>query len=445
MSRISLSHLLILFSGLAFIGCNRGCTTQHTIKSESKTISTKGGNAEVVGRVIDYRHSRRVGDNIFERSVSHTYGLCFDLNFGTFQEKMFFTEGVDNPDNVDLGVELERVKVAISDDQNHIGLGVDGKVVEIIHLYKSNRIYTEKQDLNADGTMDWSKLDINSYPSVQSILKESLENSCDKMRGTEAIYEYCNASKPSAKIHEIMLKKWPECSVAKNYLTERKIRELSRDKKWKKRAEKRAGKILNGIERRGFNIREVKLMIDALDSKKLRDRYDELIVKNWGKKSVIDYTELVVERLTEKGEPMDKNFRRELHALAHDEFSKFQQTGKSNHEREAINCLEVLNAMGDTTAGYNFVQDAFGANFQKYNEFDFLEVAYENISVYTPYQQRLIIEKTEGMFEKVGNSTRSSYYGAIEDLVDCSMLKRLKNAYPEDLKFKSVPMRCGKL
>mgnify|MGYP000023527232 CR=1 FL=1 len=92
MSRKPLSILVMIFSGLLFIGCNRGCTTSHTIASESRMVPTKNGNAEVVGRVIDYRHSKRVGDNIFNRSVSHSYGMSFDIKFGTFSENDFFHE-----------------------------------------------------------------------------------------------------------------------------------------------------------------------------------------------------------------------------------------------------------------------------------------------------------------------------------------------------------------
>ncbi|MDG1334207.1 MAG: hypothetical protein P8P74_17875 [Crocinitomicaceae bacterium] len=444
MSRKSLSFFTLIFSGLLLIGCNRGCTTSKTIASESKTISTKNGNAEVVGRVIDYRHSKRVGDNIFNRSVSHSYGLCFDIRFGTYQQEEFFHEGVNDPDAVVLGQELKRVKVAISDDQNHIGLGVDGKVVDIVHLYKSNRIATNKAELTTDGTMDWSKLDINSYPSPQSILTESLKESCNEIHfGSDAIYEFCNSSKPSAKIHKIMLDKWPDCKTARNYLVDPKVRELSRSKKWKKAAVKRGKKVLKDIDRYSFEIEEIIAFIDVLDSKELSNELDEILIERWGTKRNGDYTEMLIERINDKRNPLKKDARRAVYSEAKSEFAKFQQTGESNRRKEANSCIQVLHALGDTTSAYEFVQNAFGKNVARYDQFDFLEVAYDDFGVYTVYQQQAIMQKTEVTFASFKDYSRSSYFMAIDDLVDCSMLQRLKATYPEDLKMRQVPRRCG--
>ncbi|MFK7783684.1 MAG: hypothetical protein AB8B56_01140 [Crocinitomicaceae bacterium] len=444
MSRKPLSLLVMIFSGLLFIGCNRGCTTSKTIASESKTVATKGGNAQVVGRVVDYRHSRRVGDNIFDRSVTHSYGLTFDFKFGTFVEKSFFHQGVDNPDAVQLGKELKRVDVAISNDKNHVGLGVDGKVVELIHLYKSNRISTQEVDWNADGTMDWSSLKINSYPSPEEMLTESLKNSCDAMVGTNnAVYEYCNSSKPSAKIQKIMLDKWPDCSAAKGYLTQQKVRQLKQDAKWRKWAEKRGEKVLAKIEYHSFDIDEILLFIDALGSQKLSAELEEVLIKNWGRSGMPDYTELLVNKIKHKKTPLSKDGRKAVYDQAKSEFTKFMKTGESDRKHAAIDCIQLLSALGDTLPGYQFVQNAFGQNVQRFDQFDFLDVAYDDFNVFTDYQQRVIMEETEGTFEHFKDYSRSSYFYAIEDLVDCSMLKRLKTKYPEDLKSPRVPTRCG--
>ena len=444
MSRNPFSLFVLVLAGLLLIGCNRGCTTSRTIASESRTVSTKGGNAQVIARVIDYRHSRRVGDNIFKRSVTHSYGLSFDIKFGTFEGKDFFREGVDDPDAVDLEKELKRVDVAISADKNHIGLGVDGKVVNLIHLYKSNKIVTMKKELIADGTMDWSKLKINSYPSPEEILTESLKNSCGEMITAQAsIYEFCNSSKPSAKIHKIMLDNWPDCSTAKDYLSKKKVRELSKDQTWKKWAEKRGKKVLTDIDRYGFEINELMNFIDALGSQKLNQRLEEILIENWGQKGMTDYTNLLIERIKNKRVPLSKDGRKALYADAKEEFSEFMRTGESNYKREASDCIQLLSALGDTLPGHQFVQNSFGPNVKRFDQFDFLEVAYDDLDVFTDYQQRTIMEETEATFDFFRDYSRSSYFSSIEDLVDCSMLKRLKNKYPEDLKIRDVPRRCG--
>jgi hypothetical protein len=128
---------------------------------------------------------------------------------------------------------------------------------------------------------------------------------------------------------------------------------------------------------------------------------------------------------------------------AKEEFAKFQKTGESSRDREASYCIQVLHALGDTTSAYDFVQTAFGKNVTRYDKYDFLEVAYDDFGVYTVHQQQMIIQKTEVTFASFQDYGRSSYFSAIEDLVDCSMLKRLKLTYPEDLKIRNIPSRCG--
>ncbi len=439
----SLTYFAFSAMSLFLIGCNRGCTTSHTIASESRAVQTSGGNAEVVGRVVDYRHSKRVGQDIFDRKISHTYGLCFDLKFGTFHLSEFFHEGVDNPDNVNLSKELGRVKVKISKDQNHIGLGVDGKVVKLVHLYKTHGIGTDQPKLNADGTMDWAKLDIESFPSPSEILEESLKNSCDLMPyGSAAMNEFCDDSQPSSKIHKLLLDKWPSCAFAKNYYTEQKLRELVKDKKWKKRAVKRGKKVLKNIEQYNFQFDDIVAFIDFLDEDELSQELDDILLANWGKKDMIDYTEKLVERLNQPNNSFDKEEREALYELAKSEFTEFEKTGESNYKMEASECLLVLTALGDTTTGYNFVQNAFGAKAKRYDSLDFLEVAFDHFDVYTDYQQQKMLSETEATIDVVKDYARSSYYDHIERLADCSMLKRLKQKYPEDLKFQRVPNRC---
>lgn len=428
---------------LFLIGCNRGCTTSKTIASESRVVQTSGGNAEVVGRVVDYRHSRRVGQDIFDREVSHTYGLCFDLKFGTFHLSEFFHEGVANPDNVNLSKELGRVQVKISKDQNHIGLGVDGKVVKLVHLYKNHGIGTDQPNLVADGTMDWANLDIESFPSPSDILAESLKKSCDLMPyGTSAMKEFCDDSKPSSKVHKVLLDKWPSCRFAEDYYTEQKLRELSKDKKWRKRAVKRGKKVLKNIEHHNFRFDKVVAFIDFLDEDELNEELDNILLTNWGKKGMIDYTDRLIERLNQPNSSIDRSEREALYELAKSEFTEFERTGESNYKLEASECLVVLNALGDTTTAYNFVENSFGANAKRYDSSDLLEVAFDNYDSYTDYQQQKILSETESTFNEVKDYSRSIYFDHIEELADCSLLKRLMKKYPEDLKYQRVPSRC---
>lgn len=432
------------FLAIALIGCNRGCTTTHTIASESITISTNAGNVEVIGRVVDYRLSQRRGDNVFDRDVSHSYGLCFDLKYGTYESTDVYIEGVKDPNSVDLQKELKRVKVAISKDQNHIGFGVDGKVVELIHLYKSNRIATNDIKLVADETMEWSKLDIDSYPSPETIITESVKKSCQDMPyGNNAVIAFCNDSKPSAKIHRIVLNKWPNCDLASEYLTTEKIQELSKDKKWKKSAIRRGKKVVNEIEKYNFEFESVSNFVNALNSSELNNDFENLLIEKWGTDEMTDYTKYLVERMEQSKTPMNKSKRESVYKRAKLEFESFQKTGKSSEQKDAASCLKLLKSFGDTTTSYNFIQNSFGKSTNRFEIYDFLEVAYGDFDVYTDYQQQIIIKKTESTFASVNADSRSSYFSAIEDLVDCALLKRLKKKYPEDLKMYDAPMRCN--
>lgn len=444
MQRKTLSLFVLSTFGLLLIGCNRGCTTQRTIASESTTIATPGGDVEITGRVIDYRHSRRQGADAFDRKVSHTYGLSFDLKYGTFVRKKFYSEGVKDPKSVKLPKELTRVRVAVSNDKNHIGLGVDGKVVSLIHLYNSNPIQTNKPSLVADGTMKWGSLDINSYPSPESILTESLKASCGEMiTERQAMFDFCDSKKPTDKIHRVMLDQWPDCNLAKDYLSEKRVKVFSRSPSWRKYAEKRGRVLLNDISSHSSEFEEIMFFVGTLNSKELNTTIDSLLVNNWGKSSMIDYTEALRNRIAQKKNPLSREARQEVYEQAKAGFTEFERSGRSNHRREAIECLQILSDLGDTTTGYNFVENSFGANIKHFKPYDFYDVAYDDFGVYTDYQQQLIIQKTEGAFAYVKDYSRSGFYYAIRDLVDCSMLKRLMKKYPDDLKNDRIPARCG--
>lgn len=444
MQRKTLSLFSLITLGLVLIGCNRGCTTSKTIASESITISTSSGDVELTGRVIDYRHSQRQGD-VFHRKVSHSYGLCFDIQYGTFSQDNFFHEGVKDPKTVKLPKELKRVKVAVSKDGNHIGLGVDGKVVSLFHLYNSNAILTEQPNLGADGTMDWANLDINSYPSPESILRESLKNSCNDWGSeTKAMIEFCDLKKPSDKVHRIMLDKWPECNLSKNYLSEKRVKVFSKNKKWKKYAEKRGKELLDSMSSHSFEFDEILVFFGALNSNELNIRIDSLLIDNWGQNGMIDYTEALRNRIRQSNKPLGKVARRRVYNQAKSEFMEFERSGRSNSKREASKCLQMLSTLGDTTTAYNFIQNSFGPNISRFRIYDFLDVVYDDFSVYTDYQQQLIMQKTEASFAHVKDYSRSGFYSAIEDLVDCSMLKRLMKKYPKDLEYERVPTRCGR-
>ena len=164
-------------------------------------------------------------------------------------------------------------------------------------------------------------------------------------------------------------------------------------------------------------------------------------MNKWGTSGSNDYTEKLVERLKQRNSFTSEE-RSALYETAKSEFDKFEQTGESNYKREAAECLYVLQAMGDTTTGYNFINKSFGKSVSQYNCFDFIEVAFDHYGSYTDYQQELMLSKTESTFNAIQDYSRSVFYSNIEGIADCSMLKRLQKKYPEDLKMERIPSRC---
>lgn len=445
MHKRSLSFVSLTLFSLLLIGCNRGCTTSTTLASESKTISTPEGDVEITGRVVDYRNSMPVNRNVFNRSISHTFGLSFDVKFGNFYQEDFFTEGVKDPDFVKLTDELKRVKVSVSKDKNHIALGIDGKVVDIIHLYQSHRITTNQQDLMADGTMDWSKLDINSYPSPEKILTKTLEKSCDILgRNDEAMIAFCDSKKPSDKIHRLLLKKWPDCQLAQGYYTDERVGEFRKNDKWRKQATKSALKALKKRESAGFDLGLVISFSLAVNSSELNKTVDSLLLSEWGKPGGVNYTSALISRMENAKNPMGKSDRKKVQAEAKSEFNAYLFSGKSNSNRDAQQCLEVLEALGDTMSVHKFIDAAFNKRPGNFNTRAFIDIAYSDMDEFTDYQQQMIIEKTPKRFESFPKELRSDYFSAIQDVMDCSFLKRMKKKYPSELDFNLVPFRCDK-
>lgn len=100
------SFITLIGLSLILIGCKNGCTTKHTIDSETKDGKSNGQNYTLRANTIDYRNSKRIKNRLFERRVTHSYALSFGFKNSYYSSGSFYEEPVNDPKNVDLNKEL---------------------------------------------------------------------------------------------------------------------------------------------------------------------------------------------------------------------------------------------------------------------------------------------------------------------------------------------------
>lgn len=427
---------------LIIVGCERGCTIENVLDRESKDIQLNGETITIEAKVVDYRNSRAINRNIFHREVTHTYGINIDVRYrGQLVEDVYF-EGVDDPETVDLDKVLKRVSVALSKDGNHLAVGMDQTIAEVLHFYKDYPIRNLATfALNPTEGTPWSKLKIDSYPSPRELILNSLREDCVYFADDEnLVYTFMNDVNPSDTAHRLLLSYWPQCEVAMEYYTGKNVQRLSVNKTWKKWAEAR------GIVALRENIQPATFdgtdeFLSALNSPEIRNMQDSAIIEGWGGKGDQKLNELLIERLKGPRSNFSTEKRRIVYNQAKMGLSEFQREGDSDYQREAMYCLRVLDAMGDTTEADRIIHNTL-SNIDKFNNFDLIEVVFENYELYTPAQQRFIRSRADEVMEEIEDYARSTLFRAAEGILDCKHLKSWKKNYAKDLEFESPPKGC---
>ncbi|MFT5860693.1 MAG: hypothetical protein ACI865_002807 [Flavobacteriaceae bacterium] len=431
----------ILLCGF-LMGCGRGCTTTSKVDSESITVVKKGKEITLEACVIDYRYSVGKKNNIFNRSVSHTFGLRFEVALYGKKFGNFFTEDVDDPDNVDLTSELKRIKVDLSKDKKHLGLGVDGKVVQVIHIYKKRPIKVEIIDDSNIGKK-WSELDLDAMPSPKLIIMNAVSANCDFLLFDNAIaMEMLDDYHPSDTMHRMLLSKWPDCRLAEDYLTEKRTKRLSKNATWKRYAVKRGLEVIEKNSLSPWELEGISDFLNMLNSPKLSRAIDSLYMADWGRKGSQTETAALIERIQSKKRPMNATLKREVLDDARANFKTYMRTGESDSKRESSYCLAILIAGDDKEIGQIFLEDGFTNNMKKYDNFDFFETVYDNFEVFTADQQDFILDNTSKLFENSRDYSRSSLYRAVTAHASCDQLKKWLESYPEDLDYEELPDSC---
>ena len=438
-------HYLLSISLLIFIvGCERGCTTHHVMDRDSQEFNLQGERISIEATVVDNRNSRAMNRNIFRRSVTHTYSIHIDVHYRGQEIDAVYWEGVDNPDVVDLKKVLKRVSVALSKDGNHLAIGMDHKIVEVLHFYKDHLIRNlEIAELNPSAGEPWSKLGINNFPNPRDLIMENLLENCEYFSNDEDLFQaFMNDLLPTDSAHYALLERWPQCEVSIEYYTRQNVERLRKNSKWKKWAEARSLIALKSdIHPAKFNATDE--FYNALNSPVVENLRDSALIVDWGGKGDEHLVDQLISKLKRgaKGN-LSGEYRKTVYNQSKEGVAYFLREGRSDYRRETLYCLQILNLMGDTLEADRVIHYALGTKLESSDQFDIIEIVFENYPLYTPTQQRFIRSKLDEVFQRVNNYTRSTLFRALKSFADCKQLRNWKKKYPEDLQFENPPKGC---
>lgn len=426
---------------LTVVGCERGCTTSRTMDEESIVLNANGSKVILNLRLVDYRNSRAINKNIFNRSVSHTYGLSVDIVYRGQEFEDVYEEGVDNPDLVDLTKELNRIQLTVSKDGNHLGIGVDKKVANVLHFYKERRITTSPALVNPEFGSAWSDLKINDFPSPRKLILANIENCEFLFQEDQLLSAFMDDQSASDHAHKLLLSTWPNCTMASDYYSSARLSKFVKNGQWRKWAEERAMSVIReGEGVSGFY--EPTEFYEALNSPKVYNLLDSAILSDWGTKGSSDATDKIVDRLKNKKRPLSAKAKNAILVLAQQKVQEYMRTGTSDYKCEANACMKVLLASGDTLTAHRILPQILGPNLARFDQFDMIEVVYENYALYTPTQQRFIISQLPSVFARTNDYVRSVLFRAVEGYAGCNRLKEWKKKYANDLDFCELPKGC---
>jgi hypothetical protein len=437
------SLIYMLLACALLVGCGRGCTTTTTLESEEKTVTRKGQEVLLKASVLDYRHSRGTKGNPFNRSVSHSYGLSFVAKIDGHSFGEFFEETVADPDLVDLTTELKRAKVNLSKDKSHLGLGIDGEVVKVVHILDGKSIQISSTKWQIPDNMKWSELRLESYPHPGIMLMNEVRENCDFVStNSEQLHNYLDSKHPSDTMHRVLISQWPECRVAKEYLTDKRRQKFMKNSKWKSYAVKRGIEVLRSSYISSWDVKETYAFLEGLNSPELMRIMDSTCVADWGRGIDPGTTESLKKRMKSTRNPMNSTQQLEVIIEAGTNFDEFLRTGNSNYKREATSCLAILMASGDTLTAHNFLDDALVRHPGKYSDGDFFDAVYDNYNAFTPAQQRLVDRETPNLFVVCKDYYRSNLFDKVQNIVSCDQLSDWLKDYPDDLDFNKLPAKC---
>ncbi len=433
---------LISFLLLTLIGCENGCTIRRVLDSEYEDMGTGKDRVRVTMNLIDYRNSRAINHDIFNRRITHSYGIDATIRYRGVESEVLFAQGVNDPDNVDLTAELKRVTIKQSKNENHIAVGVDGSVVAIQHFYKNQpanlRIF---KAMDAQLSKRMKKVNLNRYPSMYKAVFAEINETClDDAGSSAAVFQFLDELKPADYLQQQMLQRWPSCELAQNYFTEKRISDLRKDKKWLSMAENRCLAVMENNEK-PTNFYNVAVFYEALNSPVIFSKFDENLIEQWLKEPAREDQENIVNRLLDKKRPLSASNRQKVLNKAQSELKLFLKTWENNHRYEPENMVKICLVAGDYATADLFISKAMSKHHD-FVTFDIIDALYENFSFFTAKHQAMIRQKSNTFFMALKDYERDYCFGKAKGVLDCTTLKSWKSTYANDLTFSELPEGC---
>lgn len=431
----------ISFFLLILVGCQNGCTTQSTMKRESVIMKRNGEKILIVAKLLDFRNSRRKYSNrIFPRQISHSYGIEFEVSGLGLKNLHFYSEDVDDPDNVDLDKYLKQVKVSLSKDKYHLAVGYKDELIKVFHLFKGKEI--NSMYLNDTGSTSWKYLNINGYPTPKELILKELGENCNfSIYLEENVKNLFEDLKPSDSAHVILLDNWPECSVAKEYYKGQILKKLVRNKVWKSYAIARAEEVYNSRLYSNYN-QDCVTFFEALNSEKLNNLIESAVVDNWNVDSDWQLTDYIIKDVQRGGNKISAKNREIIFNDAQSILNQFLDKGNVSYTRYPEKCLAITLAFRDTTIAYQVLEEGMLNKKSKLNAGTTVKVLFKNEALLTPYQRNLLNKNIEPFFKKLSADDKEDVFREINNFDKCRLLRKWKNEYPEELKFAFISFQC---
>lgn len=430
----------ISFLLLILVGCQNGCTTRSIMKQEVIVLTRSGEKIVVVAKLLDFRNSKRkYSKRLFPRKITHTYGIEFDISGLGLKQLHFHSVDINNPNSVDLDKYLQNVKVAVSKDKYHLAVGYNQELLRVFHLFKGEEI---SMLLGYSDPSSWKSLNINSYPSPKElILKELNENCTFGFRLEQNVRDLFEDLKPSDSAHVILLNNWPDCRVANGYYQGAKLRELAKNKTWKTYAIARAEEVINN-RLYSYKFSENLHFYEALESDKLNTILADYIIENWQSESSWQLTNFIIKDAKLGKSKINENERDRIYSEAQSVLNNFYSKGKVNFTEYPEKCLAVSIAYGDTTSAYQLIEEGIVSKKSKFNAGTLTEILYKNEYMLTKYQQKRLNENIESYFDQISKRDKENVFRIINQFEKCSLLRKWKNKYPDELRFAFLTHKC---
>lgn len=437
-SRLTLFSFLLL----TLIGCENGCTIRRVLDSEYEDMGTGKDRVRVTMNLIDYRNSKAIDHDIFNRKITHSYGIDATITYRGVESDVLFAQGVPDPDKVDLSSQLKRCTVKQSKNENHIAVGVDGTVVAVRHFYKN-----QPANLNVFKQLDnrlpkrIKKVNLDRYPNMYKAVFSEIHETCvEDVTASKAVYLFLDELKPTDYLQKEMLHRWPSCELAQNYFTPERISKLRKDPKWFSMAEKWCLSVLEKQEK-PTNLYNVSTFYEALNSPAVTARFDEVLIAQWLSEPSHDDEENILNRMEDKKRPLSGANRQKVWSKAQNEIRIFLKTWDRNAYYEPEAMLKICLLAGDYATADAFISKAMTGS-RDFVTYDIIDAIYENYTFFTAKHQLLIQQKSNTFFKAVESSERDYFFGKAEKVLDCKTLKEWKAAYSQDLTFSDLPENC---